>query len=60
MAKPRLGSGARFKSLRNKIAKRGNVRNPDAVAASIGREKYGKGKFQRLSAAGRTRKARSY
>lgn len=60
MAKPRLGSGARFKSLRDKIAKRGKVRDPDAVAASIGRKKYGKPRFQRLSAAGRTRNTRSY
>lgn len=51
----RLGSGARFKALSKKIAKRGNVRNPDAVAAAIGRKKFGKAKFQKLAAAGRKR-----
>lgn len=56
--KPKLGSGARFKALEKKIAARGNVSNPAAVAASIGRKKYGKKKFQALSKAGRTRKKR--
>lgn len=48
-----LGSGGRFEALEESIAKRGNVRNPAAVAASIGRKKYGKQKFQQLAAAGR-------
>ena len=60
MAKPRLGSGARFRSLQKKIASSGNVQNPAAVAASIGRKKYGKARFQKLAASGRTRKTRSY
>jgi hypothetical protein len=55
MARPRLGSGARFAALKSKIAARGGVRNPGAVAAAIGRKKYGKTKFQKLAAAGRKR-----
>lgn len=55
--KGKLGSGVRFKRLENSIAARGNVRNPGAVAASIGREKFGKKKFQKLAAAGRKRKS---
>ena len=34
-------------------AKKGGARNPAAVAASIGREKYGKEKFQSMAAAGK-------
>ena len=43
--KPKLGSGKRFSNL----AKRPGVTNPGALAASIGRKKYGKKKFQKLS-----------
>jgi hypothetical protein len=53
MAKSKLGSGARFKALESKIAKRGGVRNPAAVAASIGRKKYGAKKFQALATKGK-------
>lgn len=49
---PKLGSGARFKALTKKLAKKG-IRNPKALAASIGRKKYGKKKFQKLAAKGR-------
>lgn len=52
----RLGSGARFKKLSASLE--GKVRNPDAVAAAIGRKKLGKKKMARLSSAGRKRKAR--
>lgn len=54
--KPRLGSGKRFASLKRKLSRRG-VRNPGALAASIGRKKYGKRKFAKLAARGRRRKA---
>jgi hypothetical protein len=50
--KAKLGSGARFKSLTKKLQKQG-VRNPKAVAASIGRKKYGKKRYQKLAAKGR-------
>lgn len=52
MTKARLGSGKRFASLKNKLARKG-VRNPAAVAAAIGRKKYGKKRFQKLAAKGR-------
>lgn len=47
----RLGSGARFKALEGKLEKRG-AHSPGALAAWIGREKYGKTRLQALSAAG--------
>lgn len=53
--KPPLGSGKRFSALTAQLAKEPNVRNPKAVAAAIGRKKYGKKKFQKLSAKGRGR-----
>jgi hypothetical protein len=51
--KPALGQGGRFKALKTAIGKRGKVKNPAAVAAWIGRKKYGKAKFQKMAAAGR-------
>lgn len=55
--KPRLGSGGRFKALESAISKRKGVTNPGAIAAMIGRKKYGKAKFQKMAAAGRHRAA---
>lgn len=49
----KLGSGARFQALKNKLEERKEVRNPGALAAAIGRKKYGKTKFQQLAAKGR-------
>lgn len=51
--KPKLGTGARFASLEKQIAKNPGVTNPGAVAAAIGREKYGKARFQKLAARGK-------
>ena len=53
--KPKLGSGKRFASLKRSLKRKG-IRNPGALAASIGRRKYGKKKFAKLSAAGRRRR----
>jgi hypothetical protein len=50
--KPKLGSGKRFKKLSAKLKKQG-VKNPKALAAAIGRKKYGKAKFQKMAAKGR-------
>lgn len=50
---PKLGSGGRFKKLKASIAKKGKVRDPGAVAAAIGRKKYGKKKFQSMAAKGK-------
>lgn len=47
------GSGARFKALKEKLAERGDVKDPAAVAAAIGRAKYGAKKFQAMAAKGR-------
>jgi hypothetical protein len=48
------GSGANFKKLASDLAKKG-VKNPKALAAWIGRKKYGKKKFQAMAARGRKR-----
>jgi hypothetical protein len=40
-----------FRKLEKRIADRGGVRDPGAVAAAIGRKKYGKKKFQKYAAA---------
>lgn len=53
--KPKLGSGKRFKQLKGKLAKKG-ARSPGALAAWIGRKKYGAKKMSQLSSAGRKRK----
>lgn len=49
--KPKLGSGVRFKQLANKIARKGNVENPGAVAAKIGNSKYGVKKMHKMAMA---------
>lgn len=51
--RPKLGSGKRFDQLSEKLSKQPGVSNPDAVAASIGRKKYGKQRFQKLAAQGK-------
>lgn len=50
--KPKLGSGKRFANLKRKLAAKG-VTNPGALAASIGRKKFGAKRFAKLSAKGR-------
>jgi len=42
-----------FSKLKSRIAAKGNVKDPGAVAAAIGRKKYGKGKFQSYAAKGK-------
>ena len=49
------GGGGRFQKLKKKIAARGNVSDPGAVAAAIGRAKYGKAKFQKMASRGKRR-----
>lgn len=46
--RPKLGSGQRFKALSSKLAGKG-VRDPNALAAAIGRKKYGRKRFAALS-----------
>ena len=50
MAKAKLGSGGRFKALAKKVGSK-------ALAAWIGRKKYGTKRFAKLSAAGKKRGA---
>lgn len=50
--KMRLGGGGRFKALENKLSAKGAT-NPRALAAYIGRKKYGKDKFQKLASKGK-------
>ncbi len=52
MAQAALGNGKRFAVLTGKLKKKG-ARNPAALAAWIGRRKYGAKKFAKLSAKGR-------
>ena len=52
-----LGGGGRFAALAAKAKKSGS-RNPRAVAAAVGRKKYGKARFQAMAAAGRKRAAK--
>lgn len=52
MAAP-LGSGQRFSQLTAQLAQRPGVRNPAALAAYIGRKKFGSKRFAQLSARGR-------
>jgi hypothetical protein len=51
-----VGSGERFAKLKGELSKRSEIRDPGAVAAWIGRKKYGKGRFQKMAAAGRAKK----
>ena len=50
--KPKLGSGARFKALTTKLKKRG-AKNPKALAAFIGRNKYGPKKLAEMAQKGK-------
>lgn len=49
---PKLGTGKRFSALNKGLAKKG-AKNPGALAAWIGRKKYGSKKMTQLSIAGK-------
>jgi len=51
----RVGTGQRFRKLTAALRKRG-AKNPKALAAWIGRKKYGKKRFQQMAARGRRRR----
>jgi hypothetical protein len=53
MVQSKLGSGGRFKALTKKIAAKGKVSDPKAVAAAIGRKRWGATKMAEMAAAGR-------
>lgn len=57
MKKQKLGSGKRFKALTNKIEKSGkSEESAKAIAASVGRKKYGDKKMAKMAAVGKARK----
>lgn len=51
--KPKLGNGKRFQQLSSKLSKEPGVTDPAALAAVIGRKKYGKKRFQKLGQKGK-------
>ena len=48
--------GEKFKKLVKQLSKRGDIEDPKALAAWIGREKYGPEKFAKMAAAGKSKK----
>lgn len=52
--KPKLGTGKRFASLEGKLKRKG-VKDPGALAASIGRKKFGSKKMAAMAAKGKKR-----
>ena len=57
MAKPNanapVGQGGRFAAMQQKLSSKPGIKDPKAVAAAIGRRKFGKSKFQSLAAKGK-------
>lgn len=54
--KAKLGTGARFEALAKNLAARPGVHDPKALAAAIGRKKYGGHKMAMMAAKGRHHK----
>lgn len=48
-SKPKLGTGKRFDILAKALKKKG-IKDPEVLAASIGRKKYGVKRYAKLSA----------
>lgn len=53
--KPKLGTGERFHEVAHRAAMSG-ARDPNAVAAAVGRKKYGAAAMAHMAAVGRKRK----
>lgn len=49
MSQPPIGTGQRFSALVAALASKPGVRDPQALAAAIGRKKNGKQKFAAMS-----------
>lgn len=49
------GGGGRFQRLKKRLGRKKGIKNPGALAAYIGRKKYGVKKFAKMGAAGRKR-----
>lgn len=58
MKKATLGSGKRFATLTKKLSQKG-ISNPSALAATIGRKKYGAEKMASMAAKGHKSKCSS-
>lgn len=56
--KPKLGSGERFKKLKGDLEKKGAAGDPAALAAWIGRKKYGDAAMQKMAQTGKKRKSK--
>lgn len=53
MSKPALGSGKRFEQLEGELSHEKGISDPGALAASIGRKKYGEEKMEKWSKKGK-------
>ena len=51
-SKAKPGAGGRFKALEKKLGKKKGVKDPGALAAALGRAKFGKKKFQSMAKKG--------
>jgi len=51
-ARAPAGKGTRFNALKNKLKRQKGVKNPGALAAAIGRSKFGKGQMQAMAKKG--------
>lgn len=51
--KGKLGTGERFKRLKNHLAHQSGIKDPGALAASIGRKKFGQAAMTKMSSAGK-------
>lgn len=60
MSQPPLGSGGRFARLKAQLASKPGVRDPGALAASIGRKKYGNQQMEQMAQAGEKKKKGEY
>jgi len=49
------GGGGRFAALKSKLGREKGVDDPGALAAVIGRQRYGKARFQEMAAKGRSK-----
>jgi hypothetical protein len=52
------GGGGRFAKMKAMLGKKPGIKDPGALAASIGRKKYGANRMAKFSAGGRMRAAK--
>jgi hypothetical protein len=56
----KVGGGGRFAKLKGQLAKKPGITDPGALAAKIGRKKYGKEQFQKMAVRGRKKAVPEY